>query len=281
MKQQLMFVMISLFAALTLQAGVGSVGNGGGFAEMQAYQNDRSLNSLLNHCLLPSNLCQLNADEMKAAKELSQILQIKNWDLIEINVTCEAPYLHPNQQNVLSIDSCLLYSKEVSELGPHPLPNLEIARIVFGARLKSANPKIIDSLAQSLSTKLSQAVQFNDLVYFIPESGHSRLHVWNLKIGKQMKTELTLETLKFSFDLTPIIESALECPSESLKGLEYSTFEFMQASTAAITVATVIAKSKIDWICAGQNFRAQLYLDFIFENQELKSVSPSLYQKTN
>jgi hypothetical protein len=281
MKAPFITLMTILATAPTIQAGVSSVGNGGGFAEMQAYQIDRSMISTLDRCLLSSNLCGMTPPEIQATVDLSQTLKNQNWGLIEINVTCEWPYMHPNTKDILSIDSCLLYSKVATDLGPSPLLSIEIAEKVFGARLKSANPQIDPTLAENLCRKLSQVLQFKDQVYVVPESGHSRLHVWTLESGNTRKNYVTLETLKSSTDLTSDIEASLACPNQIPQNLEFQVFQFMPSPPTSGKTNSVVAKSQITWNCAGQSYQALLYLDLAFESQELTSISPSLYQKQN
>lgn len=253
-------------------SGVQSVGKGGGFAEMQAYAIDRSLDQLISHCLKPQNYCALSPEETQIANELNRFLKQPDVDLIQINESCQAPFRHANEQGVVSLDACRLYSKDSSEMGPLPLSHQEIGQLVVSARILTVHPFIPDDALNVLVNKLMVSFQFEDHPVLVPmKAYHFLLHLWSLSTAATQSQLLTIETLHQSHDLTESLHSFL-CQS-NLQNLSFGEFQFFDSSFG------VTGKSQIHWECGGQRLKANLYMDLYFQADNFEKASFSLYQK--
>lgn len=257
---------------LITKAGIESVGNGGGFAEMQAYAIDRGLPTLLKYCAGSRNPCELNEPEQLIVQNLAQSKELLQAPLLRINETCEKPYLHLESNKVYSLDACSLYSESTSAFGPIPLANNEIAAKVIETRVLSFAQDVSNHQAHELAKQLSLALKFEDQQTIIPVNGYIfRLHIWSLQFAKQNLQSLTVETLTRSWDIGSEIEKTLQCSQEF--NFHLSGFRFQSSTSGSL------GKSEIQWSCGTQKYKALLYLDLYFEDAEMTDLALNLFKK--
>lgn len=268
---QIAILMISM---PMVSEAIRSVGNGGGFAEMQAYAIDKSLMGLVRNCVAIQGACNFLPDQQDILIKLLKFDEATPFSLIRINETCAPPFFHQERSGSVSIDACDLYQNKDSPLGPEPLPYDQIALRVLGSRLRQAIPSIDSRDIGRLSVALFGEFVFEDRQTIIPiDLDEFRMHDWSFRKRNRTQQFLVIEGRTISTDLTTHLENLLECSATAL------SWQFRDVHFGDRGNSRSVGSMDAQWSCGPRRFQAALYLDLIFENGDLKNFELFLFRK--
>lgn len=191
-----------LLVAVQSHAGVRTVGNGGGYAEMQATLINNELVSWTKACLLNSNPCGLSSTE---AKDLAATL--RHSMNLGFQTSCTgSPVILKDALNV-EIESCALYRY------PQPVAKdfSEIAVLVLSANLMTV-PGMSFSDAAALSSKIFHGyTQSEQQLAVILSESETLMHSLQIFKGTESFNLISLEGRSQTVDISNLIKDTLTC----------------------------------------------------------------------
>lgn len=219
------------------------VGNGGGFAEMQAIKTDHELKRLVTaRGFFP---------------ELKE--HVAEWDQSPLGFSSECPNTDdPDffRRNPNILPSCWIYnSVEVKELGPRPKPIAEITAWVFAVRWMTfvSTDTGLEAYKRGLSLFSDLEIQDQFLPLLWGERWVGAIHLWSIDSQHGVTHEdvfVTLELESRSIDLTSKIHEVLDCSNPTINWRNVQVVEVNKSNIALV--------SPIKWICEGQTWQADL-----------------------
>lgn len=266
-----LLVLFFNFVSLQSQAGINTVGKGGGFAEMLALKMDRQLSQHLTACLSKPTLCKLSSEGQETALKLTQELTSLQTIPLQFASQCgESPKVTSSQ---VEIPSCLLYTKNPQQ-EPVALPVKEISLLVLSVRAEQAGfskEKVVGPLKSIFSDfKLIEDT-------YVIALGDKRVVLHSTILEKnhyEKERSLVLEVPAESLDLTDLLAQRL-CGTETLKDFQ-TRFDRAQI----LNHQRVLFDGEISWECSypyNQTFKAKISVSALIDSQfAIVPQSPSV-----
>lgn len=232
-----------LFAPMVSAAGGTMVGNGGGFAEMQALFLDQRLSDYL----APFEEMQ----EFRSRLDTTSDLKPLSFDS-----ECYYPTLPSGKTLSVVLPSCLLYGDEASSsFGPEPLAPSEIGAWVFAVRWMNVfGEGHWSELVQKGRLLFSEVKREDRRMALVWKSQViAQLHQWSIRSlrSKADSTQLTLEFQENSVNLLSRLEALLDCPGALDIDLTYLLVQSRSASQFR-------AHGPVQWTCDDNRYQGQL-----------------------
>ncbi len=241
-----------LFLTLSTNAGVSSVGHGGGFAEMKIFEINLQLSDLAQLCLNHSE-CKKSNLEISALQKIAQSRESS----FAVNTTCNSPLVHHTSIDT-TIDSCLLYG--ISLL---PKSYSELLEIAMYRRLLRTGLNDFDAfLQQWKSFTLDSLDEEQATTPFWIKSKFEQAHVTQVKInGVIVSQKFYIETQTKTYDITLHVTKEFNC--KSLIFIELPYYEIIGQSQNSVSL-----RSDVNVVCNSQSVHKRLYLDFKLSQDE-------------
>lgn len=253
-----------MFSRTSIASGGTMVGNGGGFAEMQAIYLDQ---------MLP---LYLNFSNMYPAFYQSILKPDKPPFLFDFQTECSGLNPIGFLKNPLQIPSCLLYSSDNSSLEPQPKSLTKIGAIIFAFRWIAYDNNTKWDIAYQRGLKLFSNFQLKQKK--IPMTWRSNLTafliIWDVIHPSQQSSgfQLSLELPHYSVDIKTKLEEQLKCASKTT----HFNIKYMSLSQNSLDGFT--AQGPVTWSCQGSPFAADMYLNVSGLNNKNISSKNELLQ---
>lgn len=239
-------VLFTIFISLLVQtanANVRVIGNGGGFAEMQAVHLDQQLPVFL-----------------KASQQYSSLLTWLNQN--PMSFLAFSPECHMIDENYVkqvphTIPSCVLYTDVSTPLGSEPKSLREISATVFALRYLQFDPHALWAPTYQKGLELFNEVQLEQKM--IPLTMRSlqvaSVHIWKIHSSRLQNVEqqLTLELPQVSIDILEAFGTASKCPTSEPFDISYLSIQWLKNSSFS-------ALGPVNWSCGGKSFQGELHL---------------------
>lgn len=248
-----------ILISLVTQAGVRTVGNGGGYAEMKAVLINDQLPTFLEVCLNDLNSCGLSQAELIVVKSVLQIPMN-----LKFKETCtESPISILDDQKRIAIESCVLYhqgqsvAKDFSEIGVW----------VLTARLSATTHADFHS-SQSIAEKVFRDYQETEQkIQVVITQSQTEAHFLSVKKLNQQFSIISLEGAKVSLDITAPAKKSLACDGTSVKDLVLSF-----TAAQEISPSKALVEADATWTCEGKlakSFQGTLQIFYSVSQSEI------------
>jgi len=236
-------------------AGIRVVGNGGGYAEMQAIWINSQLKHLSKACLQDLGTCGLSAPEGALLQEV-----LHSPFLLEMNPDCSAPFIQPKGPSLASISSCALYETDTIAKSFS-----EIAAWTLAARLVAVKGLSADAslwIGRQVFSSLQQ--QETKIAIQMPE-GAALFHFLSVQQNDVIHSLVSLEGLSSTVDITDSVLNALSCATGTVTQWSLSPLGARETGDNGAMI-----ESEAFWSCSnGDRFKSQLQVYFQVSQNEI------------
>jgi len=254
---------ICLFVIFVIQfqskifAGVQSVGNGGGYGEMQAYYSEQLLPDLLEKIIAKGTLTAQQSENARLLR-----VKLSNVSQLSISTDCTGQGIL-TINNRLVLESCALYQKDI--FGKiQKIDFKEIVRLVlrFYAKLSK-----IDDITE-LEKKMLLSLQISDSKSYFIYSLDLLFHLDKFNYSESQSFIWSLENSKATYSLNTLFNQAIGCQEKTF-------LQQVKDIESTSIVNKFLITGRLNWNC-NSNFNSGLFYLILNEDKspsELKIIS--------
>lgn len=240
-------------------SGVTSVGNGGGFGEMQAVLINMQMRNLTKTCIEKPEICKLNFQEAGLVQSASE----KNFHL-KISTEClEAPVSAVTPGSA-TLAACAFYQKPQPSAPVEVLEFKEIAKWVLSARLMSQGSDFDSAYGLADKVFFQFRQQQEELLMSLDE-GQALIRLLSITLPGGETQSLSIEGKSRAIELTSRVISELHCHVEKWR-LNFPETQVLGSSQGMIG-------AKIQWTCGARVWKGQLRVFFELQTGDVDETS--------